>query len=237
MGKNAPVVVYRRGFGSSLVLGVFGTICVVVICATCVAVYGFKVVNDRVDSLIEMSPAAITALANWQQALPPAVNDALHDRRAPAYRDQVHVTATLVRDWKTERLVPIVEVSNEGDQIISLMSLRLQIEDEENLPVQEFTVYAATPLAIEAEWRGPLLPGSKRKFKAPQIHVASLGELSVCWEISELRVWDGENVPRAEVSLTLPTSAQAAEPASPKSEGNSAPGAAAVEPDSASGTL
>lgn len=212
MGKNAPVIFYRRGFGSSLVLGFCGTFCIVIICATCVAIYGVKVVNDRVDSLIEMSPAAIAALANWQQALPPAVNDALHDRRMPEYRDNVHVTATLVRDWKTERLVPIVEVSNEGDQVVSLMSLRLQIEDDENLPVQEFTVYAATPLAIESDWRGPLLPGSKRRFKAPQIHASSVGELSVCWEISELRVWSREDARAPEIELTPPTAAVAVEP-------------------------
>ena len=83
-----------------------------------------------------MSPATISALANWQSALPPAVHDALQDRRMPEYRDKVQVTASLVRDWKTDRLIPIVDVTNEGDQIVSLMSLRLQIEDDENLPVR-----------------------------------------------------------------------------------------------------
>ena len=169
MGKNAPVVVHRRGFGSSLVLSLFGTFCVLIVCATCVTIYGVKVVNERLDSLIEISPEAITALTNWQQALPPAVNDALNDRRMPEYREKVTVTTKLVRDWKTERLVPIVEVSNEGDQIVSLLSLRLQVEDDESMPVEELTVYAATPLAIDGEWRGPLLPGSNRRFKAPRL--------------------------------------------------------------------
>ena len=138
-------------------------------CATCVAVYGVKVVNDRVDSLIEMSPAAFAALANWQSALPPAVNDALHDRRMPAYRDHVQVTATLVRGLEHRPAGPDRGQSRtDGDQIVSLMSLRLQIEDDDSLPVQEFTVYAATPLAIESDWRGPLLPGSQRRFRAPR---------------------------------------------------------------------
>jgi hypothetical protein len=212
MGKNSPVVIYRSGFGSSLVLGLCGTICVVLVCATCVAVYGVKVVNDRVGSLMEMSPAALTALANWQQAMPPAVNDALHDRRMPEYREQVHVTATLVRDLHTERLVPIVEVSNDGDQIVSLMSLRLQIEDDASMPVQECTVFAATPLAIEADWRGPLLPGSKRRFKAPQIRANTIGELNVSWEISELRVWSGATLQLAPpAEITVPTAISASE--------------------------
>jgi hypothetical protein len=229
MGKNSPVVMYRRGFGSSLVLGFFGTFCVVIVCATCVAIYGFKVVNDRLDNLIEMSPAALTALTNWQSALPPAVHDALHDRRMPEYRDKVRVTASLVRDWKTDRLIPIVDVANEGDQIVSLMSLRLQIEDDENLPLQEFTVYAATPLAIESEWRGPLLPGSQRRFRAPQIRDLSPGELSVRWEISELRVWNvAESTPPA-ATTTDPTAdtpindLTLEEPAQPSDSGDALP--------------
>jgi len=146
----------------------------------------------------------------------------------PEYRDKMQVTASLVRDWKTDRLIPIVDVTNEGDQIVSLMSLRLQIEDDENLPVEEFTVYAATPLAIESEWRGPLLPGSQRRFRAPQIRDLSPGELSVRWEISELRVWSSEEAATPEVSMTLPTSAtSAAQPPvadpGPQSDGDVAP--------------
>jgi hypothetical protein len=213
MGKNAPVVVNRRGFGSSLVVSLFGTFCVLIVCVTCVAIYGVKVVNERLDSIIEISPEAITALTNWQQALPPAVKDAINDRRMPGYRDKVAVTTRLVRDWKTERLVPVVEVTNDGDQVVSLLSLRLQVEDNESLPVEELTVYAATPLAIEGEWRGPLLPGSTRRFKAHWLRTSTFGELNLKSEICELRVWDtphadSESAAAAPADLTLTSDSQ-----------------------------
>lgn len=153
------------------------------------AIYGVKVVNDRLDGIVAVTPQAIEALTEWQKALPPAMTDALDDRRMPEYRENIHVSAELMRDWKTERMVPVIEVSNNGDQVVSLMSIRLQVEDDESLPLEELTVYAATPLAIENDWRGPLLPGSKRRFRAERLRSDSFGEMAISWEISELRVW------------------------------------------------
>jgi hypothetical protein len=37
-----------------------------------------------------------------------------------------------------------------------------------------------------------------------------LGELNVCWEISELRVWDGDAGQTPEIDLTMPTAAETA---------------------------
>jgi hypothetical protein len=190
MGKVAPVVVHRRSFASALVLGFFGTLCVVIICGASIAIYGMTMVNDKLDELIAMSPEALTAVASWQEALPPAVADALHDRRMPEYRGQVEINTELVRDWRSERQIPVVEVTNNGDQVISLMSLRLLIQDDASVPIEELTIYAATPIALESEWRGPLLPGSTRRFKAGHIRSDILEDLVVSTEICELRVWD-----------------------------------------------
>ncbi len=190
MGKVAPIVVHRRSFASALVLGFFGTVCVLIICGASVAIYGLKIVNDKVDELIAVSPEALNAVTSWQQAMPPAVTDALQDRRMPEYREQIEVHTELVRDWRTERQIPVVEVTNNGDQVISLMSLRLVIQDDELIPVEELSVYAATPLAVESEWRGPLMPGSKRRFRAGHIRADMYDKLTISSEICELRVWD-----------------------------------------------
>jgi hypothetical protein len=200
MGKVAPVVVHRRSFASALVLGFFGTLCVLIICGACVAIYGMKMVNDKLDELIAISPEALTAVTSWQEAMPPAVTDALQDRRMPEYRNQVEIHTELVRDWRTERQIPVVEVTNNGDQVISLMSLRLLVQDEDLVPLEEMTIYAATPLAVESEWRGPLLPGSKRRFKAGHIRGDVLDDLVISTEICELRVWD----PKSDTGLLTP---------------------------------
>ena len=211
MGKVAPVVVHRRSFASALVLGFFGTLCVLIICGACVAIYGMKMVNDKLDELIAISPEALTAVTSWQEAMPPAVTDALQDRRMPEYRDQVEIHAELVRDWRTESQIPIVEVTNNGDQVISLMSLRLLIQHEDMVPIEELTIYAATPVAMESEWRGPLMPGSKRRFKAGHFrHLRAdiLDDLVISTEICELRVWDpnsasGLITPSPEATIAL----------------------------------
>jgi hypothetical protein len=208
MGKVAPVVVHRRSFASALVLGFFGTLCVLIICGASVAIYGMKMVNDKLDELIAISPEALTAVTSWQEAMPPAVTDALQDRRMPQYRNQVEIHTELVRDWRTERQIPVVEVTNNGDQVISLMSLRLLIQDEDLVPIEELTIYAATPLAMDSQWRGPLLPGSKRRFKAGHIRCDVLDDLVISSEICELRVWDpnsdsGLITPRPEATVAL----------------------------------
>ena len=77
MGKNSPVVINRRGFFSSLVVAFCGTVCVVIICGTAVAIYGVKVVNDRLDDVVALTPQAIESLTEWQKALPPAMPPSL----------------------------------------------------------------------------------------------------------------------------------------------------------------
>ena len=116
----------------------------------------------------------------------------------------------------TARMEPYKQtdvVINEGDQVVSLMSIRLQIEDDENLPLEEQTVYAATPLAFEHDWRGPLLPGSTRRFRGSWIRSDSWADLALSWEISELRVWDAHPTnEETDVAETLSLTSEILEP-------------------------
>ena len=77
MGKVAPVVVHRRSFASALVLGFFGTLCVIIICGASIAIYGMTMVNDKLDELIAMSPEALTAVASWQGTTPSDTSSSL----------------------------------------------------------------------------------------------------------------------------------------------------------------
>ena len=125
--------------------------------------------------------------------------DAIDDRRDLSYRPHIDATIDLLGEG-SRSVTPVVEVTNNGNQIVSLLSMRVSLEDEDGIPSREMTVYAATPVAIDSDWRGPLLPGSKRRFALRSSRYSRDVDFATV-EINELRVWNGEGVP-AEIDLS-----------------------------------
>lgn len=74
-----------------------------------------------------------------------------------------------------------------------MLAVRVAALDARRTPVREWTEVVATPIAIDHEWRGPLMPGatrhvvlsSWRNFPADKADA-----LLVAPEISEIRVWE-----------------------------------------------
>ncbi len=55
--------------------------------------------------------------------------------------------------------------------------------------MEEESIFAATPLPCEDEWRGPILPGETRKFST---HMDSRETgLTAEFEVTDIRVWNG----------------------------------------------
>jgi hypothetical protein len=209
MDEGHTVFVSRHGFLSSLVLGICGMISVTVICATAVGLYGLYIVDDKIEEFVGASPDMIEALTDWQQTLPPALADAIDDRRDLNYRPHVDASVELLGE-DSRSTTPVVEVVNRGDKVITLLSMRVTVEDDEGIPTREMTIYAATPLAIDSDWRGPLLPGSTRRFAVRNSRVGRDAAIASL-EITELRVWRGEGTPdeidaeeSEEIQLTEP---------------------------------
>ena len=152
------------------------------------------------------SPVAVvirnTEWPDWQKAMPPSVKDALNDRRAPEYRDQLDVSARLAR--VDGRQVVGVEVVNNGSEIVSLLPLRVVLEDADGTPLREMAVYAATPLLICDEWPGPVLPGAGPR-KVTQHVCCPNAATKVTFEITDLRV--ANNVPAMPEPLAAPGTA------------------------------
>ena len=191
MDDGHNVFIRRHGFLSSLVLGVCGMISITVVCATAVGLYGLYIVDDKIENLVGASPELVEALTDWQQALPPALADALDDRRDLDYLPQVDASVDLLSGEDSRSTTPVIEVVNQGGKVITLLSLRVAIEDDEGIPTKEMTIYAATPIAIDSDWRGPLLPGSKRRFAVRSSRLGRDATMASV-EITELRVWNGE---------------------------------------------
>jgi hypothetical protein len=192
MDEEHTVFVTKHGFLSSLVLGLCGMISITVICATAVGLYGLYIVDDKIEDLVGASPDMVEALTDWQAALPPALADAIDDRRDLNYRPQVDASVELL--GTDSRLTPVIEVVNQGDKVVTLLSMRVTVEDDEGIPDKEMAVYAATPITIDHEWRGPLLPGSTRRFALRSGRLGRDAALASL-EITELRVWNGAGTP------------------------------------------
>lgn len=202
MSRNAPVVVRKGGFFSSLVLGLFGTIAVVVICAAAVVIYGMNLVDRKFDHVVRLAPEMLHTLEDWQSFLPPVFSDALRDRRDPAYRDKVELSVDFLFDDRGAGRAAVLTINNNGRETISLLGVRLVVENDAGAPIRDWVEYPVTPLALEHEWPGPLLPDSDRRIR---LHGPPSDSLThhLRAEIVELRTWINPDTP-AERAVSAP---------------------------------
>jgi len=189
--SNMPAVIVRKGgFLGPLFYGLFGFLIAVVVCGTLLGGYGLHIVDSTASGLFAIGGDLITNLPQWQKTLPPMLAEALNDRRAPEYREQIEVVVrTVPAPGDVGRELTLIEVANNGTETVSVLALNVVLEDERGVPVYETRSYAATPVVInEDDWRGPLLPGSTRKFTQCCRHGKGLRPIV---EVAELRVWNG----------------------------------------------
>jgi hypothetical protein len=212
--STAPAVIIKRGgFFSTVAQGIFGCLMVLLICGTVLGLYGMHLWDKHA---LTITRELAGALPEWRRVLPPAIVDALNDQRAADYRGSLAVSARVAtsRGDEDERVV-VIDVANKGDKTVSLLALRVVLEDGQHVPVQELNVIAATPLALgDCDWRGPLQPGAQRVL-AERIGGAH-GELKPVLEIADVRIWREPAVAEPPAALPAPaTAAPAADTPAP----------------------
>jgi hypothetical protein len=186
MSSAPAVIVNKGGFFSAVAKGLFSTITAILLCGTALGLYGMYMVDKHFGHLTQQ---VLEALPEWQHALPPVLADALNDRRAPEYRQSLDITTRYVpSQTDTDHGVLLLDIQNKGQATVSLLSLRLVVEDESNERFSELSTMAASPLPF-GDHPGPLQPGSTREIVQRLGHVA--GEPKAKVEVSELRVWNG----------------------------------------------
>lgn len=165
----------------------------VVLSGTAVAIIGLTVVNNRLGSVLDLAGDTVLNLPEIIQKLPPAVQDVLNDRRAPEYRSLVDVDVQFTSDSQNGRLYPTLEIHNNGDSVVTMMGVRLSALNSHQVPVQDWSRLVATPIVIDGEWDGPLMPGETRYvvLDAYRGLPAEMKEtVRGVVEVSELRVWE-----------------------------------------------
>ena len=188
---GTTVVRKRLSFLSVTVISLAAIIVTTVVSASGIAIYALKIADGKTDSLVGLVGEAVQSLPEFCKGLPPALADAINDERQPGYRDQLDVSVRLGdREGSRRGRVIIVEVVNRGEETVSLLSMRLVGLDGDGDPVFEQNAWVATPLQIDDDWRGPLLPHETRRI--PLFSYGTGGSEEVVAEITDIRVWQAE---------------------------------------------
>mgnify|MGYP005840404957 CR=1 FL=1 len=183
----------RRSFLGTLAWGVCAAVVLLILGGSGVVLYGMNIADRRAKDLAGLADMAVKNLPELRKALPPALADLLDDTRCPEYRSHIEVSSRLAEDGGPHaRIRPIIEVRNKGDELVSLLSLRVVVLNDRNDPVYESNEWAATPIAAERDWRGPLMPGATTRIVGRWIDTdprRADSALRVEATITDIRVW------------------------------------------------
>jgi hypothetical protein len=194
MSQPSYITFRRHTFLSSLAMGLSAIVITLLVSGTVVALYVVHLASEKSEHVISLAQGAIQGLPEFTKSLPPALSDMLNDRRDPRYAQELAISArTVSQPNEHGRIRTEIEIVNNGDAVVSLLSLRITLLDDKEQLLCESQEWAATPVAADDGWRGPILPGSKR-------HIVCLSgcpwgadpsaPLNPQIEITELRVWN-----------------------------------------------
>lgn len=201
--SDYPQITYKKHtFLSSLAMGFSAVLITLIISSTAVVIFGIHFAGDKSELLISLAEDAVRGLPELQKNLPPILADVLDDRREPEYCKQLEITTntTFLQD-RHGMLRTAIQVVNNGQEVVSLLSLRVVVLNEDNEILAESNEWAATPFAAEDDWRGPLMPGSSRRFIAYHGGMSplfSINNLKTEVEITDIRIWNGNKNPSIE---------------------------------------
>ena len=191
---STPVVRKPMGFLAVTALGLSSVLVTAIVCVSGVAVYGIRLLDKKSTNLVDLVQQAAQSLPEIRAALPPVLADAIDDVRAPEYRDELRICTGIGETtdrWGYRRAT--VSVENTGDKTVSMLSLRLVGLDGDGNAATESAVWAATPLQLDDEWRGPLLPRETRRMVIRTFCGKEVKSIEP--EISEIRTWVPETAP------------------------------------------
>jgi len=223
MNQPSYITFRRHTFLSSLAMAFGAVVVTLLISCTVVALYAVHLASEKSERVISLAQDAVRGLPEFTKSLPPALSDMLDDRREPQYCSELAISAKVVsrpdphRGLRTE-----IEITNNGGAVVSLLSLRIIILDDREQLLCESQEWAATPVAADDGWRGPIMPGSKRHFvshaRCPWGSVPT-DALKAQIEVTELRVWNDTKNQDTPAGAPAPKATASIEPAEPGPNG------------------
>lgn len=182
---------------TALFLGLFFVGGLLIASATTVVLYTMRIADGNAAKLLRFADNTIDGLPELIKSLPPALADALHDRRAPEYVSNIDVKVKFIRDEAAGVVRPVLTVTNTGTEVVSMLAVHVAAMDENGTPRNDWTHVVATPLTIDDDWRGPLMPGSTRHvvLSGSRSLASQSDTLVAVAEIGDVRVWEAETSP------------------------------------------
>lgn len=180
-------------------LGIFGVVGVVIVSATLLTTYAMYIVDSKTDGVLGFAKTTIEGLPDLVDSLPPALGELLNDHREPEYASNIKIDVQMITDERTNTVRPALTITNEGDEVVSMLAVRVAALNSNGVPVGDWTQVVATPIAIEDEWRGPLFPHTTRHVVCSRYggsrSVSAKIDVRPVAEISELRIWVPNETP------------------------------------------
>jgi hypothetical protein len=194
MNQPSYIMFRKHTFLSSLAMGLSAVVVTLLVTCTVVALYAVHLASEKSERVISLAQDAVRGLPEFTKSLPPALSDMLNDRREPQYCNALTISAKAIpQPGPHKRIRTEIEITNNGDAVVSLLSLRIVILNDREQLLCESQEWAATPVAADDGWRGPIMPGSKRRFVSytgcPWGTVTD-DALDAQIEVTELRVWN-----------------------------------------------
>ncbi len=188
MGRGESVIVHKRmSFLASLVWGICSVIMVTVICSSGIVFYSLHIIDSTTETLPQFVMNALDGLPTTLKS-GPIVADILSDERRVDYADELDIEVRVTDDPRYDnRMRAVATVVNNGQELISLLCLRVVISDGAGNIVDSDIEFVATPFPIDEDLPGPLWPGQTRRVTTTSFR--SIDHLSAEYEISEIRVW------------------------------------------------
>lgn len=184
---------------TALFLGVTAVIVAAITSASVVVVYGMNLGDRWGGQALNLVGRTVENLPQILETLPTALGDVAEYRRTPAYADNLTVDVRMAPDsYGGTR--PVITVENRGLEVVTLLGLRVVGLDTDGNPTGEWNEYAATPVMIDDDMRGPLLPSRTRVFAARGWHGQQTPAADVKWEITDVWIWP--NQPGTEAATT-----------------------------------
>lgn len=195
--SDYPHITYKRHtFLSALALGLSAVAISFIVSLTTVLIYGIHFAGEKSEKVVSLVETAVQGLPQLQESLPPILADVLNDRRQPDYCAQLEVSAKTSSEVQNHgRLRTEITVTNKGQEVISLLSMRVVVRDSFGSILAESNQWAATPFAADQDWRGPLMPGASRHFafsRGGTCSGSSADELTTEVEVTDIRIWNGQ---------------------------------------------
>lgn len=218
--NDYPKITYKKHtFFSALVMGLALIIITLIISGTVLIIYGMHFAGEKSEKIMALVEEAVQGMPMLQKSLPPVFADMLTDRRQPEYSAQLEITAKTAPE-QDGRLRTSISVVNKGEEVVSLLSMRIVVLDSQGQVLAESNEWAATPFAAEDDWPGPLMPGSHRYLTCTERSaLTASGELKTQVEISDVRLWSGRKDVPATETPKLPEKEKSAPAASTPAAG------------------